>query len=58
VPAHYHSFLGTFPSGHSNSENLAEHMGHIRVRLYLNTHRRRRLVAEIRDFFNDGHKAI
>lgn len=56
VPAHYPSFRETFPSGQSNSEHLAERMGHIRVSLYLNSHRRRRLVEEIRDFFNDGHK--
>jgi dTDP-4-amino-4,6-dideoxygalactose transaminase len=58
VPAHYHSFLETFPSGHTNSEHLADHMGHIRVGLYLSSRRRRRLVEEIRDFFKSGHKAI
>lgn len=49
VPAHYHSFSETFPSGHASSEHLAEHIAHIPVSLFLSSKQRRRLVPELCD---------
>jgi histidinol-phosphate/aromatic aminotransferase/cobyric acid decarboxylase-like protein len=51
VPAHYRSFRETFPAGHDNSKHLAEHMAHIRVRLFADRRLRRQLIEEAAKVF-------
>lgn len=47
LPAQYDSFSGTFPEGHAATDDLAEHVAHIPVRLFLREHERRQLIQEL-----------